>query len=50
MAITRIDADTVRIKHKNGYYYLHDIPEGNNIAVVEKAFLRGFKEGSNGKG
>ena len=42
--IEQIDKKTMRIKYKNIYYHLK-IPEGHNLIIVEKAFIRGFKEG-----
>ena len=44
----QIDKNTVIIEHENVSYYL-DIPEGHNLAVIEKVFMRGFKEGINAK-
>ncbi len=42
--IEQYDKRTVRISHDNSWYYL-DIPEGHNLPVIERAFLRGLEEG-----
>lgn len=43
--IEQYDEKTVRIRHNNAWYYI-SIPAGHNLAAIEKAFLRGFREGA----
>ncbi len=42
--IEQYDRRTVRISHDNSWYYI-GVPEGHNLAVIEKAFLMGLEEG-----